>query len=367
MNIAIDAHPLGTHAGGNETFIRRLLEGIRAVGCSHQIVALVNPDFPEGSAVAGFPAYRLPRRSSVHRVMIGLPKVCRDVRADLLHVQYIAPPQCPCPFVVTLHDMSWLRVPDTMPTLDRWRLRTLVPSTLRRAARVFVVSQAMKTEAINLYGVPEEKVDWTPNSVDTSFRPMPEQAEMVRQKYALPASFILYVGALQPRKNLLRLAAACSMLAQKGFPHRLVIVGKRGWLHRRVDAELLPFEQAGYVRRIGYVDKDDLAPLYSAADVFAYVSLYEGFGLPVLEAMACGTPVVTSTDPALAEVAGNAAILCDPTDMDSIALALERVLTEKTLQERLRQAGLQRAQEFSITRMATAALEGYQRAFESYR
>lgn len=365
MKIALDAHALGTGAGGNETFVHRLLQGLRAIGCSEDIVALVNPDFPEGADLsAGFPVHRMRYRSSALRVLFGLRTALRETRPDLLHVQYIAPPRCPCPFVVTLHDMAWIRVPDTMPARDRWRLTTLVPWTLRRAARIFVVTEAMKREALEMYGLPEDRFEVTPNSVSPAFRPEPERVEAVRKKYRLPSSFILYVGALQPRKNLSRLAAACSRLAEKGFPHVLVIVGKPGWLGARVEQALRPFEEVGRLVRLGYVDASDLPALFSAAAIFAYVSLYEGFGLPVLEAMACGTPVLCSHDPALSEVAGGAALLCDPEDVESIENGLMRLLTDEELRRRFQQEGLLRARHFSVERMARAALAGYRRAFE---
>lgn len=365
MKVGIDAHALGTQAGGNETFVRLLLLGLRSVAPDIDLVAYVNPGFPADSDLAaGFPVHFLSTRSSVSRVLYGLSAAVRDTHPDLLHVQYIAPPKCPCPFVVTLHDMAWKRVPETLPFHDRIRLAAWVPGALKRAARVLVVSDAMKREAMEIYRVPEDKLDVTPNSVDPRYRPVTdvERLATVRARYGLPERFVLYVGAIQPRKNLTRLATACKRLFQKGFPHALVIAGKPGWLHRRVLDELCALDLRDRLILPGYVDADDLPAFYAAADAFAYVSLYEGFGLPVVEAMACGTPVLTSTDPALAEVAGDAALLCDARDVEAIQSSLERVLTDDTLRRRLRLAGFERAGHFTPRAMASAALTAYRRA-----
>ncbi len=362
--IAVDAHALGTHAGGNETFVQRLLHGLRIVQPKADVVALVNRNSdiaPEDAA--GFPLHRLSTNSSWLRVPWALPKAVRATNADLLHVQYIAPPRCPCPFVVTLHDMVWLRYPETMRCLDRTRLNLLVPGTLRRAARVFVVSEAMKTEAARLYGLEPAKMDVVYNALDPRFTSSlsPETLEGVRRKYALDTPYVLYVGSIHPRKNVVRLAEAFARIA-KELPHKLVLVGRPSWFSGDIMARLESLRLGERLVRTGYAASADLPALVAAADAFAYVSLYEGFGLPVLEAMACGTPVLTSTDAALSEVVGDAALRADATDVDSIAANLSRLLTDAVLRERLRTEGPQRAAFFSTERMGHAAWEGYQRA-----
>ncbi len=360
--IAIDAHALGTQAGGNETFVRQLLEGLRAVSPDTDIVALVHTGAPEG-LTSGFPAYPMQSRSSWLRVPFGLPAAVRATHADLLHVQYIAPPVCPVPFVVTLHDMVWKRFPETLRTVDRMRLAALVPGTLRRAARVFVVSEAMKREAMAFYGVPESKIDVVYNSVDPLYRPVadPERLAAVRARYGLPERYVAYMGQLQPRKNVLRLAEAFARL-QGEAPHALVFIGKQSWRYREIGEGLERLHLGERLRFTGYVEQEDLPALLSAADVFAYLSLYEGFGLPVAEAMACGTPVLTSTDPALSEVAGGAALTCDPMSVDDIEAALRRLLLDEGLRKTLALAGPERAKCFARESMARAALAGYENA-----
>ena len=334
MRIGLDAHALDTHAGGNETFVRALLTGLREAAPETDLVAYVHgrPD------TCGFPAYRLRGRSSWWRVPVGLPLAVRATRPDLLHVQYVAPPWgCP-PFVVTLHDMVWLRFPETLPPLTRRRLALLTPPTLRRAARVFVVSAAMKAEAMTRYHVPEERIDIVPNAVDPAFQQVtdPDRLNAVRRRYGLPPHYVAYLGAVHPRKNVVRLAAAVARIRERGLPHGLVVIGPDAWRSGPIRAEML---RSGLgpnaVCCTGFAPREDLPALLSAADAFAYVSLYEGFGIPVAEALACGAPTLISTDPALMEVAGDAALACDPWDGEAMADALETLLTDMSLRRRL--------------------------------
>ncbi len=360
MRIGLDAHALGTQAGGNETFIRHLLDGLREVAPETDLVAYVHGE-PD---TAGFPAYQLPMRASWLRVPVGLPRAVHATEADLLHVQYIAPPAFRKPFVVTLHDMVWRRFPETLPRTTRFRLAALVPHSLRRASRVFVVSEAMKSEAMRLYGVPEERIDVVPNAVDPAFRRItaPDMLAAVKMHYGLPERYIAYLGALQPRKNVDRLAEAVVRLRSRGFPHGLVIIGPEGWQGKALRERIAEAGLNEALRFTGYVPPDDLPALLSAADAFAYVSLYEGFGIPVAEALACGVPTVISTDPALQEVAGDAAVPCDPLDSDSIAAALEQVLTDDELRRRLEGAGPAQVAGFTPAATARAALAGYRKA-----
>jgi len=364
MRIGIDAHTLGTHAGGNETFVRQLLTGLRQVSPETGLVALVNRDVhrsPEGTG--GFPTHPMPTRSSWVRVPLVLPWLAWRLRLDLLHVQYTAPPYCPCPYVVTLHDVVWERFPETLPWADRYRLRALTRSTVRRARRVFCVSEAIKREASETYGIPLERIDVVTNAVDPMYRPIrdPSALDAVRRKYGLPTDFVLYVGALGPRKNLARLAEAFGRLERRGLPHRLVLAG-RPTFYGRLRKQLQDLNLGDRLMLTGYVPVEDLPALMSAASAFAYVSLYEGFGIPVVEALACGTPTLISIDPALMEVAGGLAVPCDPFDVDAIEQGLVQVLTDSSLRDDVRTRGPERAQFYSCEKMDCAALDGYEKA-----
>jgi glycosyltransferase involved in cell wall biosynthesis len=365
MRIGIDAHALGTGSGGNETYIRELLYALRAHAPSLDLVAYVQGRIAyDQAATAGVPTHVLNVSSSYLRVPIELPLVARRTHVDLLHVQYNAPPLSPCPFVVSLHDICWKRYPKFLPRRDRYRLRLLVPGTLKRAAGVFALTRAAGDEIAEAYRVPPERIDVVSPSVDPLFSPVTDSSVLLqtRARYSLPPEYIVYIGALQPRKNLVRLATAFARLADRGFPHRLLIVGKRAWLYGDM---LTRIEELNLVDRLqftDYVALEDLPKLLSAASAFAYVSLYEGFGIPVAEAMACGAPVVTSDTPALREVAGDAAVFCDPLDVDAIEDALVRVLSDSDLARKLSAAGPERAKRFSRQAMAQAASRGYEKA-----
>jgi glycosyltransferase involved in cell wall biosynthesis len=236
--------------------------------------------------------------------------------------------------------------------------------TVRRAARLFVLTEAVRDDIAARYGVPQERFDLVQPPVPDAFRPIPDGDVLntVRAKYKLPEKFVLYTGLIQPRKNLVRLARAFRRLVRAGCEHALVVAGPRAWLDSGVLRELDAAGLRDRLVRTGYVDQADLPALYNAADAFAYVSLYEGFGIPVLEALACGVPVLASTDPALAEVAGGAAVHVDPLDEDAIADGLTRVLTDADWRARAQSAGPARAAAFTPERMARAALAGYRAA-----
>lgn len=377
MRVGIDAHMLGTQAGGNETFMRNLLRGLRAVAPGLDAIAYVHPDAPrDPDFTCGWPGRHLTTRSSWLRVPYGLPQAVRLTGADLLHVQYIAPPRCPAPFVVTLHDMGWLRVPETFRLADRLRLRALVGRSVRGARRVIAVTDAMRREAIATYGLDPDRVDVVPNAVAPSFRPVQDAGALreVRAKYRLPQYYVAFLGQLQPRKNVVRLARAVARLDRHGLPHALVVIGRESWRYAEVARGIAALNLGDRLRFTGYADADDLPALLAGADAFAYPSLYEGFGLPVAEAMACGVPTLISTDPALCEVAGvdadgtgaatarGAAMAVDPRDEDAIEQGLVALLTDQTLRARLREAGPQRAAQYTPEAAGRAALACYERA-----
>ena len=364
MKIGIDAHVLGTQAGGNETYMRGLLHALYTHAPESDILAFVHRNTP--ATTCEFPTAAIPLRKSFLRVPFALPWLARRSGIDLLHVQYTAPPYCPCPYVVSMHDAVALRFPESMPFLDRHRLRLLSRSTLHRAARIFVLTQAIRDEIADIYNLPTDRFDIVQPHTDPAFQPVTDDTALaaVRKKYALPEQYILYVGLLQPRKNLDRLAQAFARLRDRGLDHKLVIVGKRAWLYKEMLAHI---DTLGLENRIvftGYIDRADLPTLYSAAQAFAYISLYEGFGIPVLEAMSCGTPVLASTDPALREVTKGAALHVDPYDIDAVEEALAGILTDTPLRERLRKEGPQQAATFTSERMARAALDGYEKALQ---
>ncbi|MCP4643126.1 MAG: glycosyltransferase family 4 protein [bacterium] len=364
MKVGIDAHSIGTGAGGNETYMRALLRALRDHAPDTDIVAYVDKAAEKDpEAIAGVATHRLGTQSSNIRATFGLPWAAWRTGVDLLHVQYTAPLFCPRRYVVSIHDIVWRRHPELLEPKTRRRLEYLTPRTLSGARRVFALTETLRQQIVEEYGVPLDKIDVVAPAVDIEF--VSADAEMGRafaEAHNLPEHYILYAGALQPRKNLVRLAQAVARLERHGLPHGLVVAGPRIWLYEEEQRQLDDLNLGDRLRYTGYVPRQELPALIAAAGAFAYVSIYEGFGLPVLEAMACGTPVLTSTDAALQEVVGDAALCCDPLDVDAIEAGLVRVLTDDALRDRLRTDGPARAAEFTHEAMAHAAIAGYRAA-----
>jgi len=252
------------------------------------------------------------------------------------------------PSVFTLHDLTCRLYPAAHTPLNRWFHLLLMPRFLRQAEAVIAVSECTRRDAVRLYRLDEQKVRVIYEGVSPRFRPAsPAEMARVRQRYRLPERFVLFVGTIEPRKNLSTLLAAFASLRAQGAPQRLVVAGRKGW---RCGAFFARLRELGVEEEVvlpGRVDEADLPALYSAAELFAFPSLYEGFGLPVLEAMACGTPVVCSASSSLPEVAGEAALLAEPADVAAWVGAMGRALADPALRATLRAAGLVRAQRFT--------------------
>jgi glycosyltransferase involved in cell wall biosynthesis len=259
--------------------------------------------------------------------------------------------------ILTVHDLSFLHYPDHfVPKLVRY-LEKVVPRSVARADRVLADSQATRDDLISMMGVVPEKIDVLYSGVDARFTPRPEpgERERLRARYGLGGQpYILSVGTIQPRKNHLRLVR---VFAQLTGEVRLVIAGGPGWLYEDVMAEAA--RHPDRVQMMGFVDDADLPALYRGATLFIFPSFYEGFGLPVLEAMACGTPVVCSDRSSLPEVAGEAALLVDPHDEASIASGIELALSDEELRERMRARGLEQARNFTWERAARQLLAAF--------
>ncbi|MFO7571267.1 MAG: glycosyltransferase family 1 protein [Gaiellaceae bacterium] len=328
--VVVDADVLGRRRTGDETYVRNLLRELAPLAgeAGLRIAAVTrNPDL----VPAGIESVELGTRSQELRMALSLPRLLRRLGAALVHTQYALPLRCPCPAVVTVHDVSFARDSALMGRRDRIVFRAFVPRAVRRAARVMTVSERTKRDLLELYGVPEEKVVVTPNGVDPIFSPG-----------AGARDYILSVGAIQHRKNQL---AALEAAHAVGLP--LVVVGPEK------DAALAEELRRRGARVEGYVETERLAELYRGAACLVQPSRFEGFGLPVLEAMASGTPVVAVPEPALREVAGDAAVFAAEREL---AGGVRRALAER---ERLAAAGLERARMFSWHAAATRTLAVY--------
>lgn len=287
-----------------------------------------------------------------HRARLPLPIEAIVGPVSLLHAtDFVLPPTLPrTRTLLTVHDLSYVRVPQAASPRLRAYLDRVVPRSVARADHVLADSAATRDDLITLYGTPAEKITVLYSGVDPAFRRIDDPAahEQIRARYHLPQQpFVLSVGTVQPRKNYPALVEAVARLRARGHALSVVIAGGRGWLEDPIYTAIDALGMREHVHFTGFARDEDLPALYSMAACFALPSLYEGFGLPVLEAMACGTPVVTSSISSLPEVAGDAALLVPPTDIDALALALETVLTDPERRRALQGAGLLQAARFS--------------------
>jgi glycosyltransferase involved in cell wall biosynthesis len=352
VRIGIDARKL--HDFGIGTYIRNLLKQLARLDRETEFVVLVRPADVATVAALGrnfrAVAERAPNYSLSEQIRI--PLALRRERVTLFHApHYVLPPLVRCRSVVTIHDCIHLMFPQYLPNrLALAYARTSIVLAARRATRVLTVSESSKRDILRFVDIPADKIDVIYNAYDERFGFEPHEADVVRvrERYQLHDEFVLYAGNVKPHKNIERLIEAFYLVRQRGLDHlKLVVIGdeisKYAALRRAVHAHQLH----KYVRFLGYLPEETLAVLYRLAGVFVFPSLYEGFGLPPLEAMASGTPVVTSNVSSLPEVAGDAAVLVDPYHPESIADGIERVLCDHSLRRELRAKGLLRARQFS--------------------
>jgi len=267
----------------------------------------------------------------------------------------------PCPVVGTVHDLAAFGFGGQFTWAMRHRSRLQTRYAVRRAQHLLAVSDATKADLIGRFHLSPDCITVTPHGVSEIFRPAGgrEDAERLRGSYDLPDRYILYVGRIQPRKNLHRLIDAFAKIRHEApdLPHRLILAGDRGWMDAPILEHARTSPATDFIQFIGHVDQCDLAPLMAHADMLALVSLWEGFGMPVLEAMACGTAVVVSNCSSLPEVVGDAGLTVDPYDVDAIASAIRSILDNDDLRDRLERRGLERAPEFTWERSARLTLE----------
>ena len=287
-------------------------------------------------------------------------------RLEVVHSMLnVVPLAAPTRHVVTVHDLSFMRTPGAHPTHRRWYLTAATWLSARRARAVLADSHATKQDIVELLGVDADRVHVVYPGREAAFHTKPaDEVQLFRRKNKLDRPFVLFVGTLEPRKNVDVLVKAFGVLAGDGFQRDLVLAGGSGWATEAIDRALEESPVRGRIHRIGYVKQEDLPYWYCAADLVVYPSSYEGFGIPVLEAMASGTPVITSNRSSLPEVAGDAALTVDPHDIRQLASAMSAVLASPERCADMRARGLAQARKFEWTVAAERCLSLYQHALD---
>lgn len=369
--IAIDYTSAIQQRAGIGRYTRHLITALAALDhTTHYVLFSAGRDPLPPAWPANFTRRELPisdRYLSIiwQRLRLPLPVELFTGRVDVYHSpDFVLPPLIRARKVLTVHDLSFIRYPEcSSPALLQYLVHS-VPPSVRRADYLLADSLSTKHDLIELLGIPEERVTVVYAGYDPRFHPQAQAKDRaVHEQYGIRGPYILGLGTLQPRKNFCTLVRAYNQLVyEHHIPHKLVIGGGKGWLYNDI---LTTTQELGLEERVvfpGFVADEHLPALYRGAELFAFPSLYEGFGIPILEAMGCGTPVVTSNTSSLPEVAGDAALCVDPQDSAALADAIWQVLSDDTLRQTLRQRGLERVKLFTWEKAAIALLEVYRRA-----
>lgn len=364
MHIAIDASTISTQ-GGPRTYVLGLLDALFRIDHENDYTVFYN----DPAHLGRFPQARevvLPGKSPLARLWrehVLLPLACRKEKIELLHCPKSAIPYfAPCPVVVTLHDLIPIKHPETEKLAAQLYWRLQIPIAARRSSFIITDSEHARQEIMTDFQVGSERIRATMLGFNPAMLEQRNAAQgrEIRKRYHLPESYILYVGTIQPRKNIDSLIEAFARLRSiNSITPGLVIVGRKGWLYDRLFERISELGLTDSVFFTGFVPDEELPFIYDGATAFSYLSLFEGFGLPPLEAMACGVPVVVSNTTSLPEVVGDAGFLVPPTDIDAIVTALAKLLDNPELAAAMSKKGSERARSFSWDRCAQETLEIY--------
>lgn len=372
MRIGIDATAMPPQRVGAGNYILNLVKFLAEadqndyiIFAKHQDVALFQAMHNHRSIVPSASASRVGR---ILWEQVILPMEIRRWRIDVFHSpHYTMPIIAKCKSVVTFHDMTFFLYPHMHQAYKRLFFKLAIQLSARRANAIIADSESSRQDVINILNVDPHRVFTVPLGVAPHFRPIDQPAALarIRQKYRLPEQMILYVGVLEPRKNLPTLIRAFKSLVERGSAYKLVIAGRKGWMYDGLFRTINKLDLVNRVIFTGYVPEEELPLIYHAADLVVYPSVYEGFGLPVLEAMACGVPVITSNVSSMPEIVGNAGILVNPYRPEELAEAMYQILENADRRQHYAQQGLARAKDFSWARTARETLAVYQYAMQS--
>lgn len=370
LRIGIDAHTIGSRLGGNETYILDVLAALDAHP-EHTYYVYVSDSAAAARAREALPSATALRiighTNPLARLGYRLTQLSRADKVDVLHVQYVSPLVSP-KLVVTIHDLSFMHHPEWYSRAEALRFRLTVPWTARRARRILTVSEHARNDIIATLGIAPSKVSFSYNRLRPMFSPRPkDETARVLSRLDVRQPYVLTVGNLQPRKNVARLIEAWTNLRRSvpDFSPSLVIVGRKAWIFDPIFAAARESEFATDVIFTDYVPEDELPALLSGASVFAYPSLFEGFGYPPVEAMACGAPVLTSSVTALPEVCGDAAIYVKPENVSDIEEKLLALYRDGAQRARLRELGFAQADKYRHVDLGGVTVRAYEEAAAS--
>lgn len=371
MRIGVFAAMAGRQAAGPETYEVSLVRALAEHDRSNEYeVFCLNPEARSAFAVAqdNFRFHVLRPAIRWVSVPLTLPIALMANRVDLLHATFIPPPLSPIGYVFTMHDLTMFHNPEFYSPLIRWRLNRSIGQGLNRSRVILCVSECVRQIGIRDFGLDPKRLTVVHHGVDPAFYPRSKErsARFLAAQYGIDRPYALFVGQMKARKNIIGILQAFERVRAWGDSELcLVLAGRRGRTSDGMDEVISRLRLDRHVIELGHVRQEHLPELYSAAEMLIFPSLFEGFGFPVIEAMACGTPVVTSNVSALPEVAGSAALLVDPNSVEEIAAAMARLRGDLELQSTLRTLGLARAREFTWKRAAEQTCLAYQQALKN--
>ncbi len=372
MRIMIDARSVDTRQSGVGNYVTHLIKGLREIDKKSHYVLMVTAK-QKDKIIETFPSfdtYTVPFSNENH--ILGdawefwmLPKLLKKKSIDVFHgPAFLAPPfQNGFRSVATIHDLVAFHHPKTIPAKYAIYMRFLIRMMIKRAGRIITDTACIKEEIIDFFKIDPTRIFPVPIAVSEQFRPLEDQGlvDQVKKRYGIQKRYFLYVGNIEPRKNLSRLFLACDSIREKlSDDFQLVVTGKKGWLYREIFETLAGTAFRENIVFTRYVKKEDVPALYNGADFFVFPSIYEGFGLPILEAMRCGTPVITSRASSMPEVAGDAALFVDPFKSSDIAEKILTLAFNESLQRNLREKGFKQAAKFSWERTARLTQQVYE-------
>lgn len=374
MRVLVNGLLLTEKYSGVEYSLHHLLSAMakKTAGCSINVLVSKNYQGPlQSNALFNIERLKIDASSKWRRVAYEhscLARHFNSSKSDLYHATtYVLPFLSKLPAVVTIHDLIALDFPELCHPRNAFYYNLAIPLSVKNAKRIIAVSETVKQRLVVRLGVPEEKIDVIHHGVDSLFRPIHCMGSLtaVRKKYNLPENYILFVGNLEPKKNLPRLIMAFTELKRHtAIKHKLVIVGKKAWKYAAIFKEHNQSLYGGDILFTDYVHQEDLPAIYTMASLFVFPSLYEGFGLPLLEAMACGTPVLISTAGALPEIAGNGFPMANPQSVDDLAGKMAFLIGDKELRQKMSWYGLKNSKRFSWDKAAAKTILCYQKALQ---